>query len=395
MKQQKYRVKTKFKREEGITLIALVITIIVLLILAGVTIATLTGENGILTKATEAQKNTGISTEKEEIAVAYNGARIEKQEDITVTADDMNKQFEKNNTNAEASGTIKVYFPDSERWYAVDSSGKITGPYTNEGEIEESSVNIIVSKNPESEPSSGVILKVEKVEGIEIDLNDIDISQLSEDLKKEFFKAMDLYSYSLIGKNYKNFDELLEDFCDGDEQLYWDRLLYQAGNMDNALKVYIDKFKEDKISTIPCYSITNPDGEIANQYVALKNDIYTFIIENIVTGEKYEKTVQVTNIDDNTQSYYVKVAGNIYLCDINNKTADFENAYIFYEGERIDVTSCIAESNDVVKSVDVGFLLENMEKVSDLNDINGSLQTFEIVKDGKSYFGRGEINWPW
>ena len=36
----------------GITLIALVITIIVLLILAGVTIATLTGENGILTKAT-------------------------------------------------------------------------------------------------------------------------------------------------------------------------------------------------------------------------------------------------------------------------------------------------------------------------------------------------------
>ena len=33
-------------KEKGITLIALVITIIVLLILAGVTIATLTGENG-------------------------------------------------------------------------------------------------------------------------------------------------------------------------------------------------------------------------------------------------------------------------------------------------------------------------------------------------------------
>ena len=35
----------------GITLIALVITIIVLLILAGVTIATLTGENGLLRKS--------------------------------------------------------------------------------------------------------------------------------------------------------------------------------------------------------------------------------------------------------------------------------------------------------------------------------------------------------
>ena len=40
----------KIKTNKGITLIALVITIIVLLILAGVTIAMLTGDNGILTK---------------------------------------------------------------------------------------------------------------------------------------------------------------------------------------------------------------------------------------------------------------------------------------------------------------------------------------------------------
>ena len=39
------------KNNKGITLIALVITIIVLLILAAVSIATLTGENGILRKS--------------------------------------------------------------------------------------------------------------------------------------------------------------------------------------------------------------------------------------------------------------------------------------------------------------------------------------------------------
>lgn len=38
------------KNEFGITIIALIITIIVLLILAGVTVATLTGDNGLLTK---------------------------------------------------------------------------------------------------------------------------------------------------------------------------------------------------------------------------------------------------------------------------------------------------------------------------------------------------------
>jgi len=46
IKNRKLKVNNK-----GITLIALVITIIVLLILAGVAIATLTGDNGILTKA--------------------------------------------------------------------------------------------------------------------------------------------------------------------------------------------------------------------------------------------------------------------------------------------------------------------------------------------------------
>ena len=46
------------KKNKGITLIALVITIIVLLILAAVSIATLTGENGILTQANKAKEET-------------------------------------------------------------------------------------------------------------------------------------------------------------------------------------------------------------------------------------------------------------------------------------------------------------------------------------------------
>ena len=50
---------------KGITLISLVVTIIVLLILAGVTIATLTGDNGILTKASESKEKTQIASEDE------------------------------------------------------------------------------------------------------------------------------------------------------------------------------------------------------------------------------------------------------------------------------------------------------------------------------------------
>ena len=64
----------KGKKEKGITLIALVITIIVLLILAGVTIATLTGDNGILGKANEAKTTNDEEKAKEQIKIAVMGS---------------------------------------------------------------------------------------------------------------------------------------------------------------------------------------------------------------------------------------------------------------------------------------------------------------------------------
>ncbi len=66
--------KRKKNLEKGITLIALVITIIVLLILAGVSIAMLTGDNGILTKATEAKQNTEKAEIEEQVRLAVNAS---------------------------------------------------------------------------------------------------------------------------------------------------------------------------------------------------------------------------------------------------------------------------------------------------------------------------------
>ena len=60
------------RNNKGITLIALVITIIVLLILAGVSIAMLTGNNGILTQAGNAKTDTAIAEAKEAIKLAVN-----------------------------------------------------------------------------------------------------------------------------------------------------------------------------------------------------------------------------------------------------------------------------------------------------------------------------------
>ena len=62
------------KNNKGITLIALVITIIVLLILAGVAIVTLTGDNGILTKAVTAKDRTTEAEAREAVQLEAIGS---------------------------------------------------------------------------------------------------------------------------------------------------------------------------------------------------------------------------------------------------------------------------------------------------------------------------------
>ena len=93
-----------------------------LLILAAVSIATLTGENGILTRANDAKTETEVAEEKEAIQLAYAGAVAEKRGTGDVTAEDLNREFGTNGTNATAEengdGTITVTFaPPSNRVY--------------------------------------------------------------------------------------------------------------------------------------------------------------------------------------------------------------------------------------------------------------------------------------
>lgn len=65
------------KKNKGITLITLVITIIVLIILAAVSLATLTGDNGLINRAIQARKNTDISNTIEQIQVDISEALTE------------------------------------------------------------------------------------------------------------------------------------------------------------------------------------------------------------------------------------------------------------------------------------------------------------------------------
>ena len=84
------KMKEKLKGRNGITLIALVITIIVLLILAGVTIASITGENGILSKATNARDNNAKASAEERVKTEVLGSY---GSDGKLSLDDLNNNL--------------------------------------------------------------------------------------------------------------------------------------------------------------------------------------------------------------------------------------------------------------------------------------------------------------
>ena len=67
----------KVKLENGITLIALVVTIVVLLILAGITISLVFGSNGVIKKVQEANENTKIAQVREQLELAKGPEYIE------------------------------------------------------------------------------------------------------------------------------------------------------------------------------------------------------------------------------------------------------------------------------------------------------------------------------
>ena len=74
------------KGNKGITLIALVVTIIVLLILAGVSIAMLTGENGLLTRSKEAKITQLEADAAEEVRLAIGAVKIMAEQKAVTTA---------------------------------------------------------------------------------------------------------------------------------------------------------------------------------------------------------------------------------------------------------------------------------------------------------------------
>ena len=107
----------KIFSKSGVTLISLVITIIVLIILSGISIATLLGENGIISKSKEAKKKAEIEEEREILI-----------KELLETSTDKDSQSPDKIPDLEGwskTGLGRYWLSPRKNWFTISDEGKV------------------------------------------------------------------------------------------------------------------------------------------------------------------------------------------------------------------------------------------------------------------------------
>ncbi len=393
------------KNKKGITLIALVVTIVVLLILAGVSISLVLDNNGIIGKSKDARLETRASQVEDEIGLWKQSNFIKKES---------NQAQESADTVLASLISRKLLTEDEiDREQELITIKKKDGSIVKE--ISYGSVTINISKTPATEKASAVLLQVDSVIGITIpnidmsngeeELNNF-VNSLSEEEKKEAIRKVYINGINIndLNANCKTFQDALdwaekrEIISEATEDAFWTTMLNIGGLDKNLIEMLEEVCYNKSTEIIEGYTVTNPDNENSNTYMVTANGTYTFKVQDMLTGKIYTKEVEVTNIEESETVYevgYVKCEGVILINKENDMPTTFEKAYIVYDNKQIEVTSRIErkmtdnnENYDIVKQ-GIGF-----EDYPNKSEIKGNEFLYMIVKDNKLYIGMVEYVWP-
>jgi len=387
--------KIMLKTQKGITLIALVVTIVVLLILAGVTISLLLDENGIIAKSKDARIETRASQVEDEVGMWKQHNFINKES---------NQAQESADTMLASLISRKLLTEDE-----IDREQELITIKKKDGtvikEISYSSVTINISKAPATEKSGAVALTVDSVDGF----TKIDVSQgneelnnfvnsLSEEQKKEIIRNgyIKFVNKQDPSANCTTFQGALDwakkqgNISEATEDAFWTVLLSEQGLDENLIEVLKSVYFNKSTNMIEVYTVTNPDNKISNIYVAAENGTYTFKIKDIVTGKTYTKKVEVNNVDESIKDKYQVVnSSSKHVITLQNKEtselANFSKAYIIVEGELKDISNIIK----INESKNYNYIYSN----NLLNRFNGGVNGVENGKEYEFIFINDEGAW--
>ena len=406
----------KLKKEKGITLIALVVTIVVLLILAGVSTNVLFSDSGLIEKA----QDSGLkirAAQVEEVVANW------KQSNFINSS--INKQKETADKMLEDLISKKLVTEDEidreqEKIIIKKKDGTIVK------EISYSDVEIVISKTPEKEKSRAVNLKVKSVKGITNIKTKEELikylKSLSDERKKEMLKEN---MVPFINKedptaNCQTFEDVLKwmknnkIIAEETENAFWNwvQSVKNVDGLTNVEAILGEQLEilygDENTGEIKGYSVINPNEQISDTYIATENGTYTFKVQDLIMGKTYYKKVEVTNIDKTAIMRY-KVTSTVtkynytlvMLSDgVHDKNVDFENAYIIYKGKKIEISKADFKTTDKGENcfsaecynTCTGLIREG--KMGDSKELLETTQTFILVKDGIEYEGQIYITEP-
>ena len=321
----------KKTKVNGITLIALVITIIVLLILAGISISMLSGDNALLSRAIQVKEETEKSGEKEIIKVAALDVMTKnKSEKIDEESlkESLSHQTNKNFDIYTTEGKIRVIFTENNTYYDLDSKGNVKylgkakkeleigdyvtyippessylwdGKYSGEGkdENEDGEIDKTEIKNTDSNYT------ITKWRVLNINGSKVDLVASEQTIGKV---------YLANPQGYNNAVKLLNDAC---STLYSNKekgIIARSINIDD----FEDKFKKETLDSINATTATY-NGEIVayynNQQSSPCRSIYSLYPE--IYAEEYRSV-----INGNTRKDGLKRSQQINLIepDIDKET---------------------------------------------------------------------------
>lgn len=140
------KIKSMGNGNKGITLVALVVTIVILLILAGITIELTLGSDGIIEKTKFAKNQSCMQSDKEAIQIAY--STVYHLYDKVVTAQELQEQLIYDGKDAECetveNNKIKVKIVKCEHEFLVDPSTGDIENTTSDGKLVENKISIEV-----------------------------------------------------------------------------------------------------------------------------------------------------------------------------------------------------------------------------------------------------------
>ena len=390
--------KNNFTQKRGITLIALVITIIVLLILAGVSIAMLTGQNGILSQAENAKVQQSHSSVVEAIKLEYNNWQIEiNTADVTKVASTETVKIQGENSNLEANETVSTTFLAylEGKGYVDKDTNKVlveallgTKPALGNGETTDI---YVLEENTENQTYNLYYLAEDGITrtdlwnvGITVSGNDNDdpFSYTQEDIDK----TIELLEYIIVditGENREAINqELGSDFVEGQkiaviigtkEEYY----VYAVGTTLPVTKLVVPN------------SIEGSDAVYISEVNDFEKRLYCVDnLETIIYLNDYGMFENIATFNHGKETKYIKLPnkeknisiGGLYLNDIY---VDNDNLYytkegnIIYNKEKTELVRYINNDStsytvpDSIKTInDQAFLGANLTNITIPNSVS-------------------------